>query len=376
MYRLTMLAAVFLASAAVGQPEPATESLLQRDWRLSLVSRPPKIKGLKTFTVDTRYPRDKMDDPYLALAYADGPELQKVDQIRGIGPLVWDNSGRVLYAGRRVCLPLVNKIERRVPNPGAEDDRYIMSPTGKYLAAFQQFAQHGTQFDTMKVAFFDGTSGKLMPWLVDGYGTGRPKHAHGVDLDQRAYYFLPWLSNGGFVFNDTVWYPERGERGRPVQAAGLDGWNWYSPSGKLFARLHNKATVHIFSLQSGQPKRGTDLLEDQNGTIVRLSWSADEKFVATSFMLPANKGHVVSGWSLPEGKRLGRWVVSPNVESIALSPDGSRVLVAAAHLGAYLYTVGEKEPRVLAPYGSFTHLGVTGWSADGSECYATPIAEW
>src|SRR5207248_914203 len=88
----------------------------------------------------------------------------------------------------------------------------------------------------------------------------------------------------------------------------------WSPDGKLLASGGQDQTVQVWKAETG---KHLYTLEGQQNVVTALDWSPDGARLAV--LTPVARIHV---WHMPVRRLLGRLVMLPNAQHLAISPDG------------------------------------------------------
>ena len=309
----------------------------------ALVGRPARLKGLKSWTIETRQHRNAIhdfafspDNSLLATAAADGNvrlwdirahQLRKVffGESVSLTHLSWSPDGKKLAAADDVAAAFVwdvesGKREQTIPRVVSNLDRLAWAPDSTALAlggGFSGSEGHG-------VTVWDVAGNQLRFKLPDRAGicAWSPKSDQlAVDSTTGA---------GGMV---VVWDSRTGQETASFQAAerGLSALAW-SPDARFLAVVaENSPEVRIFDAENGQSVQ--TLANPSGSPITDLAWSPQGDRFATV-------GGDLRFWDAATWQPLG--AAAPAQRRLKWSGDGQTVATLADQ-GVALFNASQRQ---------------------------------
>ncbi len=316
--------------ATLEQPKPSTPKSTPPTYEptqplspLALVSNPAKLKGVQSWTIETREPRGTV---HCVKFSPDGKLLA------GAG-----DDGVV-----RIWEPRTGKLARvMVGHKGVIRD-IAWSPGGKVLA---------TSSDDLTIRVWNVVSGACVH-VLEGYEVPTTQLAWSPDgtklLTRAGKIIRMWDTNSGKLLF------EQGTQGLVTTTNAV-----WSPDGKGFATGSAEKTVCIWSAADGRLVRQLAGHED---SILVVAWSPDSRLLASG----GNDG-TIRLWDLRSGELTGTLAAktrNPRIQAMSWAPDGK--MLAAGGCQPLLWTTLDGEPQTLCTIESrFPTLVNIRWARDG-----------
>lgn len=296
---------------------------------MSLVGRPEKIKGVRSWTIETRMHRGGVG----SVAYSPNGQWLATGGLDGIirvwdaatnalvrvlvghegaiyQALSWAPDSKTLASGsvdKTVRLWDVNsgKLLRVIQEPTGEVRAVAWSPDGKLLA-WGSVSVPGTirlwsaeKAEIVRSLQEDSSQIKALAWSPDGKTLGIG-------------------SLGGMV---RLWNVETGKPGHAFNAASVNGLAWHR-DGKILASSGAARTIKLWDTQTGKAIQEVRPMIDERSVVYGLAWSPNGETLASG---SGDSGGALELWNLASGKTTRVNNAGQNVYGVSWSIDGKTI---------------------------------------------------
>lgn len=332
---------------------------------LALVKRPAAIKGVRSWTIETRRPRHthacktaySPDGRWLATAHADGVlrlwnaatgQLERVllahSPVASTGSIAWSFDGRMLASGHAdgtLCLWDIEagRLHHVHPVQSSPVNTLAWSPDGRTIAC--------APWNDARIRLWDVASGQLLDvlqfpaqiraiawsprgsWLVSGdddnkvrlWDTNTGQLLRVLSGHGKRVYSVAWSPDGEVIASGSedktvrLWRAETGECLKTLDA--FKGWVYgvvWSPDGRTLACAVPRDALKLWDRKAD---RVVQTIANGQGDGYSVCWSADGAQVATDSTVG-----IVDVWNARMGRLLRQIVPQMIVGVAAPSPDG------------------------------------------------------